>query len=176
MRCSAYCSGAGEPTPGKTALQSWRRGAEKAGWMQWGSTIPTCTAAGPPRHKGAAASLRWQNSLCLDGHNQLSAGAQYGCSVTLLRGALIVQSHRLNALLGLLLRRWPANAGKSCPAILAECRRKGRLDAMGLTIPPAWLCHAVPPLHKGGCGVPPPSYCAPALGNRAKAGCVLGFS
>ena len=25
----------------------------------------------------------------------------------------------------------------------------------GFTIPPAWLRHAVPPLHKGGCGVPP---------------------
>ena len=49
-------------------------------------------------------------------------------------------------------------------------------DAIRFTIPPAWLCHAVPPLHKGGCGVPPLAYCAPALGNRAKAGCVLGFS
>ena len=144
-------------------------------------------------------------------------------------------SPRLYALLAFLLRRWPANAGKSCPAILAvkrhaanpsvgvrrqlplhkgaifawanttglarersmgaasrwsgvrtaktlpgcmlccpwcsrrggprlergQCailaarRRKGRLDAMGLTIPPAWPCHAVPPLHKGGCGEPP---------------------
>ena len=36
---------------------------------------PLCT-------RGAAASRRWQNSLCLDGHNRLSAGAQYGCSVT----------------------------------------------------------------------------------------------
>ena len=59
-------------------------------------------------------------------------------------------SPRLYALLPLVLRRWRANAGKSCPAILAAKRRKGRLDAMGLTIPPAWPCHAVPPLHKGG--------------------------
>ena len=28
-------------------------------------------------------------------------------------------------------------------------------DAIRFTIPPAWLRHAVPPLHKGGCGVPP---------------------
>ena len=42
-----------------------------------------------------------------------------------------------DALLGFLLRRWRANAGKSCPAILAAKRRKGRLNAMGFTIPPA---------------------------------------
>ena len=26
--------------------------------------------------------------------------------------------------------------------------------ALGFTIPPAWLCHAVPPLHKGGFSLP----------------------
>ena len=29
----------------------------------------------------------------------------------------------------------------------------------GFTIPPAWPCHAVPPLHKGGCGAGAPLDC-----------------
>ncbi len=40
-----------------------------------------------------------------------------------------------------------------------RCRARqlneSRLEFPGFTIPPAWLCHAVPPLHKGGCGEPP---------------------
>ena len=95
-------------------------------------------------------------------------------------------SPRLYALLAFLLRRWRANAGKSCPAILAVSRRKGRLDAMGFTIPPAWPCHAVPPLHKGGffalrhttnqgkdrngCGEPPALVLLPGAGAQYGSG------
>ena len=43
------------------------------------------------------------------------------------------------------------HAGRT--AIL-RCRagqlNESRLELLGFTIPPAWLCHAVPPLHKGG--------------------------
>ena len=46
----------------------------------------------------------------------------------------------------------------------------------GFTIPPAWLRHAVPPLHKGGCGVPPLAYCAAALGNTAKQNDAIRFT
>ena len=40
--------------------------------------------ASPPETGTAVPTRdsRWQNSLCLDGHNRLSAGAQYGCGVT----------------------------------------------------------------------------------------------
>ena len=55
-----------------------------------------------------------------------------------------------DALLGLLFRRWPANAGKSCPAILAASRRKGRLDAMGLHNPPSMALPCCPPFAQGG--------------------------
>ena len=59
-------------------------------------------------------------------------------------------SPRLYALLALLLRRWPANAGKNCPAILAVSRRKGRLDAMGFHNPPSMALPCCPPFAQGG--------------------------
>ena len=96
-----------------------------------------------------AASRRGRNSLGRSENNE-PRQREYGCSVTLVRWPDGQNSPRLYALLRFLLRRWRANAGKNCPAILAVSRRKGRLDAMGFTIPPAWPCHAVPPLHKGG--------------------------
>ena len=36
-----------------------------------------------------------------------------------------------------------------------KCRRKADWVYLAPQSPLAWLCHAVPPLHKGGCGVPP---------------------
>ena len=139
MRCSAYCSGAGQPTPGKLPCNPCGEASRCQSLSRRSPTAPFAQGS----------------HLCPGKYNRLSAGAQYGCSVTLVRWPDGQNSPGLYALLALLLRRWPANAGKSCPAILAVRRRKGRLDAMGLTIPPAWPCHAVPPLHKGGCGEPP---------------------
>ncbi len=54
---------------------------------------------------------------------------------------------------------------------------RGRADDpfryIGFSTVWAWLCHAVPPLHKGGCGVPPLAYCAPALGKQRDAAPIL---
>ena len=59
--------------------------------------------------------------------------------------------------------------------------QKSRLGLPGSTIPSCMALPCCPPFAQGGlrsasgpvAGRP---YCAPALGNRAKAGCVLGFS
>ena len=74
----------------------------------------------------------------------------------------------------------------AAPILRSRARQAAKQnDAIRFTIPPAWLCHAVPPLHKGGCGVPPAQclgthtalprwassvtlhpYCAPAPGKQ----------
>ena len=62
------------------------------------------------------------------------------------------------------LPRW-ASSVTLHPYCAPTLGNRTRLNhSLSFTIPPAWLRHAVPPLHKGGCGVPPLSYCAAAPG------------
>ena len=84
---------------------------------------------------------------CLHGHNSLGRSEnneprqrEYGSSVTLVRWPDGQNSPRLYALLPLVLRRWPANAGKNCPAILAVKRHAAN---------PSVGVRRQLPLHKG---------------------------
>ena len=61
-------------------------------------------------------------------------------------------------------RVWPSGHRTGVPQI-------NLLDTIGFTIPPAWLCHAVPPLHKGGFSLP---FCIqPALSVLLGQDCTL---
>ena len=54
-------------------------------------------------------------------------------------------------------QKWQRDAGGEPPrpsGAAAPSNTTKQNDAISFTIPPAWLCHAVPPLHKGGFSLP----------------------
>ena len=128
-----------------TALPRW---ATEPGWVSLPSfTIPPAAfAATSLCTREAAASRRCRSSLCPIASNQPSfycLARQRSLAVRTPDPCRVMVYHT----------RSSVTLHPYCASALGNRTRWNH--SLSFTIPPAWLRHAVPPLHKGGCGEPP---------------------